>query len=64
MNICLEAKSVDVNCEIGFKLLACSLDQENDIKFLLASSKTLTNYNKISAIRIKLLFRLSFALIG
>ncbi len=64
MNICLEAKSVHVNCEIGFKLLACSLDQENDIKFLLASLKTLTNSKKISAICIKFLFSLSFALIG
>jgi hypothetical protein len=47
-----------------FKFLVCLVQEKMNMKFLLASMKTLTNSKSCSESRIKFLFRLSFALIG
>jgi hypothetical protein len=47
-----------------FKFLACLVLEKINMKFLLASLKSLTNCKSCSESRIKFLFRLSFAIIG
>jgi hypothetical protein len=49
---------------MAFKFLDCLVLEKNQLKFVLASFKTLSDSESSSESHIKFLFRLSFALIG